>query len=83
MRGYIIGSGWKDYQETGSGDLYDYVDLESGASITYTVTAVPGHGQLELSAAPGVVITSFTQAQLDAGEVVYVARTDREFAVSG
>ncbi len=41
-------------------------------SITFTVTTAPTNGQLELTAAPGSAITSFTQAQLIAGQVVYV-----------
>ncbi|MEZ5902944.1 MAG: cadherin-like domain-containing protein [Alphaproteobacteria bacterium] len=41
------------------------------ADITYTVTATPTNGQLELTSAPGVAITSFTQEDLDNGLVVY------------
>ncbi|MDH4083204.1 MAG: Ig-like domain-containing protein, partial [Nitrospira sp.] len=42
------------------------------AQLTYTVTVVPVNGQLELTTAPGFAINSFTQAQIDAGQVVYV-----------
>ena len=50
-----------------------YTDSEQPASsVTYTVTAGLANGQLELAGNPGVAVTSFTQAQIDAGEVVYV-----------
>ncbi len=42
------------------------------AQLTYTVTVAPVNGQLELTTAPGVAIISFTQAQINAGQVVYV-----------
>jgi uncharacterized delta-60 repeat protein len=42
------------------------------SSVTYTVTTAPVNGQLELTTNAGVAITSFTQAQIDAGQVVYV-----------
>ena len=42
------------------------------AQLIYTVTVGPVHGQLELTTAPGVVIVSFTQADIDAGRLVYV-----------
>ena len=42
------------------------------AQLTYTVTVGPVNGQLELTIAPGLAINSFTQAQIDAGQVVYV-----------
>lgn len=48
-------------------------DADHGAAqLTYTVTSLPAHGRLELSTAPGVALTSFTQAQVDAGLVRYV-----------
>ncbi len=47
------------------------VDTDS-AAFTYQLTAAPEHGMLVLAGAPGVAIISFTQAQLDAGEVLYV-----------
>ena len=50
-----------------------YDDSEQPASsVSYTVTGGLANGQLELTGNPGVSITSFTQAQIDAGEVVYV-----------
>ena len=42
------------------------------AQLTYTVTVGPVNGQLELTSAPGLPITSFTQADINAGLVVYV-----------
>ena len=48
-------------------------DVDSApAQLIYTVTVGPANGQLELVAAPGVSINSFTQAQIDSGQVVYV-----------
>ncbi|BBO81809.1 hypothetical protein DSCO28_23750 [Desulfosarcina ovata subsp. sediminis] len=50
-----------------------YDDSEQAASsVSYTVTSGPANGQLELTGNPGTSITSFTQAQIDAGEVVYI-----------
>ena len=49
--------------------------------LTWTVETEPMHGQLELSTNPGTKITSFTQAQLFVGAVVYVhgdRNTDRD-----
>ncbi|NIR35777.1 MAG: hypothetical protein GWN79_21085, partial [Actinobacteria bacterium] len=40
--------------------------------VAYTVTAGPGTGQIERTSAPGTAITSFTQADIDAGLLVYV-----------
>ncbi len=49
------------------------VDLDNSPSqLVYTVTTVPANGQLELTTGPGVAITSFTQADIDAGRVVFV-----------
>ena len=42
------------------------------AELAYTVTVVPGNGQLELTTAAGTAITSFTQADINAGRLVYV-----------
>ncbi len=48
-------------------------DVDSdNSSLLYQVTVLPEHGQLEFTDDPGVAITSFTQLQLDDGEVVYV-----------
>jgi VCBS repeat-containing protein len=45
-------------------------DVDS-STLTFNVSAITG-GQLELLGNPGVAITGFTQAQLEAGQVVYV-----------
>jgi hypothetical protein len=42
------------------------------AQLTYTVTTPPLNGRLELTTAPGVAIMSFTQADIDAGRLVFV-----------
>ncbi len=48
-------------------------DADHGAAqLTYAVTGLPAHGRLELSTAPGVALTTFTQAQIDTGLVRYV-----------
>ena len=44
---------------------------DSGSGLTYSVTGT-SNGQVELSSSPGVSATSFTQAQIDAGDVVFV-----------
>ena len=50
-----------------------YTDSEQPAtSVTYTVTTVPSNGQLELTTAPTVPITSFTQNDIDNNRLVYV-----------
>ena len=50
-----------------------FADVDNtAAELSYAVTAGPANGQLELTGDPGVAITSFTQADLDAGQVVYV-----------
>lgn len=41
-------------------------------TLQYVVTAGPSNGQLELTTNPGTPITSFTQAQINANQVVYV-----------
>ena len=42
------------------------------AQLIYTVTTAPVNGRLELTTAPGVAITSFTQADINAGRLVFV-----------
>ena len=42
------------------------------AQLVYTVATAPVNGRLELTTAPGVTITSFTQADIDAGRLVFV-----------
>ena len=50
-----------------------YTDAQQAATaVTYTVTTIPLHGQLELTANPGSAITSFTQDDIDNNRVVYV-----------
>jgi hypothetical protein len=43
---------------------------QSPADITYHVIAGLVHGQLELASAPGIAITSFTQADIDVADVL-------------
>ena len=45
---------------------------DGAGQLTWRVTAAPENGRIALASAPGTAITSFTQAQLAAGEVVYV-----------
>lgn len=45
---------------------------DSSAELTYTVTTAPANGRLTLAATPETAITSFTQAEIDAGLVVYI-----------
>ena len=42
------------------------------AQLIYTVTTAPIDGRLELTTAPGVAIMSFTQADINAGRLVFV-----------
>ncbi len=49
-----------------------YDDAQLPANVTYTITGGLADGHLELASAPGVSLTSFSQADIDAGEVVYV-----------
>jgi hypothetical protein len=49
-----------------------YDDTENPAGVAYSVTTLPANGQLELTSAVGTAINSFTQADIDAGLVVYV-----------
>ncbi|MEZ0223397.1 MAG: cadherin-like domain-containing protein [Alphaproteobacteria bacterium] len=42
------------------------------SNITFNVTTAPSKGYLELTTNPGTAITSFTQADIDAGRVRYV-----------
>ena len=45
---------------------------DDAVALTWTVTTAPTNGRLALSDALGTAISDFTQAQLEAGEVVYV-----------
>ena len=48
-------------------------DADDGSTeLHYTVSGSPAHGHLELSTAPGIAVSAFTQNDLDAGRVVYV-----------
>ena len=63
---------------TGTSYTLTTVDLSArdpdnaGLALSWTVTTAPTRGQLELSGDTGTAILSFTQAQLEAGEVLYV-----------
>jgi hypothetical protein len=49
------------------------IDADSTpGQLVYTATVAPGNGYLELTSNPGFAISSFTQADLDAGSIVYV-----------
>jgi hypothetical protein len=49
-------------------------DAISGPSaVTFTLTSIPMHGFIALSSAPLVPITSFTQAQVNSGQVLYAS----------
>ncbi len=49
-----------------------YVDAESPGTVSYAVTSAPVNGQLELTSNPGVAISAFSQADIDANSLVYV-----------
>ena len=68
--GAIVLQGFSDPITSGELQVTD-VD-NSPAQLTYTVTIAPVNGRLELTTAPGVAITSFTQADIDAGRLVFV-----------
>lgn len=53
---------------------------DDGAELTYNVTGGLAHGHIELSTNPTVPITSFTQAQVDAGIVRYVHDGSENFS---
>lgn len=44
---------------------------EAAAAITYTITLLPGNGSLYINGVPAVPGSSFTQAQIDLGEITY------------
>ncbi len=44
----------------------------SAAQLTYTIGTGPAYGRLELTTAPGVSATTFTQADIDANRLVYI-----------
>ena len=48
-------------------------DVDHGAAqLTYSIGTGPAHGRLELTTAPGVSATTFTQADIAANRVVYL-----------
>ena len=48
-------------------------DPDNGAAeLTWRVTTPPGNGRLALTSDPATAISSFTQAQVESGEVIYV-----------
>ena len=55
-----------------SGELQVTDADNTPAQLTYTVTTVPLNGRLELTTVPGVAITSFTQADINAGRLVFI-----------
>ena len=55
-----------------SADLQFSDDNALPAEITFNVTLVASGSHVELSTNPGVVVTSFTQQDIDNGEVIYV-----------
>ena len=44
----------------------------SAAQLTYSIGTGPAYGRLELTTAPGIAVTSFTQADIDLNQLVYV-----------
>lgn len=72
----------------GSGLLSASDEEQSASQLTYTITGVPVGGRLERVGTPGVAISTFTQADLNGGQVRYIhlggeAGTDRfQFSVS-
>ena len=50
----------------------EFSDAQPSSSINYTVTTPTTNGFLAMSATPTVPITSFTQADIDAGDLIYV-----------
>jgi hypothetical protein len=44
----------------------------SAAQLTYTIGTGPLYGRLELTTAPGITATTFTQADIAAGRLVYI-----------
>ncbi len=63
---------WGGTDPITNGEL-QVADLDnSPAQLAYTVTVGPVNGQLELTTFPGVAITTFTQADINAGRLVFV-----------
>ena len=48
-------------------------DIDDNATeLTFTITTPPVNGQLERITGPGVAITSFTQSEVNLGQIIYV-----------
>ena len=61
-----------DARQITSAEL-SFNDVDNSADeITFVITDAPDNGHIELSGAPGEAVTSFTQADVDAGHVIYV-----------
>ncbi len=45
---------------------------QTAAQLTYSIGTGPAYGRLELTTAPGVAVTTFTQADIDLNRLVYV-----------
>ncbi len=60
-------------RDTIAGSELAVTDVDhSAAQLTYAIGTGPAHGRLELTTAPGVSATSFTQADIAANRLVYV-----------
>ncbi len=55
-----------------SGELSVTDADESAAQLTFSIGTGPAHGRLELTTAPGVSVSTFTQADIAANRVIYV-----------
>ena len=55
-----------------SGELQANDPDTDNNTLTYNITSAPTNGKVELTTGPGVAISNFTQAQLNANQVVYV-----------
>jgi hypothetical protein len=48
-------------------------DVDGDTPLTYTLTSGPSEGRVELATNAGVAVTTFTQADIDNGDLVYVS----------
>ena len=56
-----------------SGSELAVTDVDnSAAQLTYSIGTGPAYGRLELTTAPGVLATTFTQADIAAGRLIYI-----------
>ena len=67
--GISLNEGFTEF--IGSSEL-NYIDVQPAASVSYTVVTPPANGHLAFSTAPAAAITGFTQADINAGSLVYV-----------